>query len=478
MKKLLTPHFSLILLATLVSGLMFTACLSTRNRNPASVAQVLEAFLTNPRVFDESDQDNNNPFLLVLRDAVDKGLCDCDIQAILFDEEYIIRPFMHPDLGPLAIMVPTFDQDSIMDGGFDEHGMKTILFDEGQDEEEMDPINQAYLLMYVLFSDPTTRGIPDAVMRLAGYPLDTNIDTTMLGGISLRDRYRWNLSITREDTAGDGISDLVKMEPPGWSDNDRGARVYFTITAEGTAEATPIAKGDHVFLPVSVINEERPWEKVSWGKMSIPLGDFRFPLGIHYQPSPVYISEYGGLEFGWPEQYYADPANNDRLGDSVSVIWKLWQSGPPAQIVAGFRGEQHGQRYFFTRWEKMDYARVRNGPLATFEGRFHEDGRIEFHFLEGDFSDSRLYSGTQFNRGRLSVPKEKRVAGKSITFTPHYAMDPRINCQAGDKIPDAWKLIYKINPHCENAANLVFNNKGLTLKQCFEKRLNPWTGSK
>ena len=68
------------------------------------------------------------------------------------------------------------------------------------------------------------------------------------------------------------------------------------------------------------------------------------------------------------------------------------------------------------------------------------------------------------------------VAGTKITFTPHYAMNPVNSNMLDDGVPDAWKVMFKINPHCENAANMVFNDKGLTLKQCFERRFDPWTG--
>jgi len=126
----------------------------------------------------------------------------------------------------------------------------------------------------------------------------------------------------------------------------------------------------------------------------------------------------------------------------------------------------------------MQYSSFRSKPPITFEGRLHEDGRIEFHYLTGDFSLPDVFSGAQCWHGRygLTVPKEKMVAGKKITFTPHYQMDPRIYCQAGDEIPDKWKLMFNINPHCTNAADMVFNDKNIKLRDCFEQRLNPWTG--
>jgi hypothetical protein len=358
-----------------------------------------------------------------------------------------------------------------MDGDF-VNGVKRVQFDPVL---ELPPIN-----LDMTNYDSASRGIPDAVMKNSGLPLDTNTDTTLLGGISLRNRYRWGLSITRESTAGDGISDWVKMRPPGWNDIDRWSRVFFTLTEEGVAEATPVAEGDHVVTPAIGVNY-----LVFPDDIYIPLGDFRFPLGIKYQSGPVHISQFGTLEFGNArDNYYSSDLPDPNLsGDAVAVAWIWWDPPPPssnsqAKIVAGFRGEQHGQRYFFTRWENMDYARLRNRPLATFEGRLYEDGRVEFHYLEGDFSVSKVFSGAQCQQGfyGLTVPKEKMVAGAKITFTPHYALSPFTDNTNGDNIPDNWKLLFKINPHCTNACNMVFNDKGFTLRQCYEDDKNPWTG--
>ena len=131
----------------------------------------------------------------------------------------------------LAATLPAFAQhDPLVDDGFVD-GVKEILFDEGRF-----PVIHVDMTAY----DSADRGIPDAVMKLAGYPLDMDVDTTMLGGISIYDRYRWGLSITDESTAGDGISDLVKMRPPGWNDKQRSSRVFFTAKVEeDAAEATP-----------------------------------------------------------------------------------------------------------------------------------------------------------------------------------------------------------------------------------------------
>jgi hypothetical protein len=169
-------------------------------------------------------------------------------------------------------------------------------------------------------------------------------------------------------------------------------------------------------------------------------------------------------------------------GDAVAVAWDSWVPRPlpesNAQIVAGFRGEQHGQRYFFARWENMDYSEYYDKPLLTFEGRLYEDGRVQVHYLKGDFSIGDVFSGAQCDGGMtgFTIPKDKMVAGKKITLTPHYRLHPLTNNVADDGIMDTWKLLYKINPHDTYAVNMVFNDKGLTLRQCFEKRYNPWTG--
>ena len=117
-------------------------------------------------------------------------------------------------------------------------------------------------------------------------------------------------------------------------------------------------------------------------------------------------------------------------------------------------------------------------PPVKFEGRLYEDGRIEFHYLEGDFSYNKVFSGAQCHGGYygFTVPKEKMEAGKKITFTPHYRLDPLTYNTNGDEIPDAWKLKFNINPHCTNACNMVFNDKNIKLRDCYEQRLNPWTG--
>jgi len=126
--------------------------------------------------------------------------------------------------------------DPIVDEGF-VNGVKEIMFDEGRF-----PIIPIDATKY----DSAQRGIPDAVMKMAGLPLNTDTDATMLGGISLRDRYRWGLSIERESTAGDGISDIVKIRPPGWSEHRPSSPVYYTITEEGVAEATPVVDAQTV----------------------------------------------------------------------------------------------------------------------------------------------------------------------------------------------------------------------------------------
>ncbi len=373
----------------------------------------------------------------------------------------------------LAAASPALCQkkDPIMDEGF-VNGVKTIQFDEGA-------IPPIFIHPDMLNIDPTDSGIPNAVKKLAGLPLDIDTDATMLGGISLRDRYRWGLSITDESTVGDGISDLAKMRPPGWTEERPASSVFFTLAEDGVAEATPVAEGDHVFIPNLGDYE------TTWVPMAIPLGDFRFPLGIRYQPGPVHVCGYGTLEFDDPEQnYYSRKLPTPKLtGDAVAVAWDYWvpkKPNPNTRIIAGFRGTQRGQRYFFARWEKMDYAMLNNRLLATFEGRLYEDGRVEFHYLEGDFSNPELFSGAQCQRGAygLTVPQEKMVAGKKITFTPHYALDPLDGNMTHDGISDAWKVRNNINPHDENAATMIFNDKGLTLRECFEQRVNPWTGVK
>ena len=372
-----------------------------------------------------------------------------------------------------SLSIALAQNDPIMDEGFDEHGLKTILFDEGR--ESPGPLIHIDMTGY----DSARRGIPDAVMKMAGYPLSMDakaVETMMLGDISLSDRYQWGLNITREDTAGDGISDWVKMRPPGWEDDFRDSPLFFTITEEGVASATPPEEGDIVFIPALGDYD------VTWQYMAIPLGDFRFPLGKHYQSGPVYISGYGTLEFGKAQKYpgSGDLPDPQLSGDAVAVAWAGWQPrrrDTNQKIVAGFRGGQRGQRYFFTRWEKMDYVGAYEGPLATFEGRLREDGRIEFHYLDGDFSFDEIFSGAQCWQGYygLTVPKEKMVVGKKITFTPHYQLNPRNYNTNGDEIPDKWKLMFNINPHCTNAADMVFNDKGIKLRDCFEQRLNPWT---
>ena len=359
--------------------------------------------------------------------------------------------------------------DPVMDAEFVD-GIKKIMFDEGMNPPiHLDRTNY----------DSKDRGIPDAVMKMAGLPLDLDTDATLLGGISLRNRYRWGLSIERDSTCNDGIPDLVKMEPPGYDEQFRWSPVFFTITEEDTASATSPEAGDHVFLPVF---EEYvlPW---AHNNMSIPLGDFRFPLGERYQPGPVHISKYGNLEFGRAqENYYSRKLPTAELsGDAVAVAWNYWRvylEEQNAKIVAGFRGEQRGQRYFFTRWENLQRGRAQNELFGTFEGRLHEDGRIEFHYLNGDFSSKNIFSGAQCKQGYygLTVPKEKMVAGKKITFTPHYQLNPIKYSWTEDEIPDAWKLMFNINPHDTNIADQVFNDKGIKLRDCYEQRLNPWTG--
>jgi hypothetical protein len=192
------------------------------------------------------------------------------------------------------------------------------------------------------------------------------------------------------------------------------------------------------------------------------------------------------LEFGRArDNYYSSDLPDPNLsGNAVAVAWDFFSAPPRSlnadpKIVTGFRGEQHGQRYFFARWEDMDYAMLRNKPLVTFEGRLFENGQIEIHYLEGDFLISgEVYSGVQCWQGYhgVTVPKTNMVAGTKITFTPNYQLDPFSRSIAEDGIPDAWKLLCNINPHCTNAVNMVFNDKGFTLKQCFEDNKNPWTG--
>ena len=368
---------------------------------------------------------------------------------------------------PLAAIIGaitiTAHCDILDDLEFDENGVAEIL---------LNPVIEPDIHPDMLDIDPTDSGIPNAVKKLMGWPLDIDTDT-LLGGISLRERYRLGLNLKRESTLGDGISDIDKMYPPGWTDAERDAPVFFTLT-EGIAEATPLKEGDFVY-PVPAEDE------TTWDNISIPLGDFFFPLGKLYHPGPVHVSKYGTLEFGNAQRndFSQTLPSAELSANAIAVAWDYWelQPDPDAKIVAGFRGEQRGQRYFFTRWEKMDYAMWSNKPLATFEGRLYEDGHVEVHYLEGDFSPKKTFSGVQCHESStgFTIPQEKKVTGKKIILTPHYKLEPLIRCQADDNIPDAWKVQFNINPHDTNAASMVFNTQGLTLRECFDQRKNPWT---
>ena len=75
----------------------------------------------------------------------------------------------------LLATLSAFANDPIVNEGFDENGIKWILFDETNEN----PID-----INMLPIDPTDSGIPNAVKTLAGYPLDVDTDT-LLGGIPL-----------------------------------------------------------------------------------------------------------------------------------------------------------------------------------------------------------------------------------------------------------------------------------------------------
>ena len=106
-----------------------------------------------------------------------------------------------------------------------------------------------------------------------------------------------------------------------------------------------------------------------------------------------------------------------------------------------------------------------------------EDGHIEIHLLYGDFSFEYLNSGAQCCQGStgLTIPREALMAGNKITINQHYRLDPFTQDMVGDDIPYAWKIKHKINPHAEGVADMIFNDEGLTLRQCFELRRSPWT---
>ena len=369
----------------------------------------------------------------------------------------------------LSSSLLAFALDPLMDEGFVD-GIKTVSFDEGQ---FVLPIPHPDMLEI----DSLNSGIPDAVKKLAGYPLD--VDTsTLLGGISLRDRYKMGLSITREDSDGDGISDWDKIRPPGWNNKNPYSPVYFTMEENDDASATPFEPGDFIFTPP--INE---YVTDAWDDMTVAFTNFCFPLGEHYHTGIVHIAKWGSFEFIKPVQNnFSEKLPTPELsGDAVAVAWCGWRPVPRtnAVIVAGFRGEHRGQRYFFTRWEKMKYARrPPTFPTVTFEGRLFEDGRIEIHYLDGDFSlHNEVYSGAQCFRAKtgLTVPLEKMVPGKKITLHQHYALGIGLYSIAGDDIADAWKVRNKINPHARDVADMIFNDEGLTLRECFEQQRSPWT---
>jgi len=378
--------------------------------------------------------------------------------------------------GVLFFTFTVFANDPIVDEGFDENGVKWILTDEVNDED-----NELLINLDMTKYDSEDRGIPDAVMKLAGYPLDMDVRATMLGGISIYNRYQWGLSITREDTAGDGMSDLAKMRPPGWTEMRPRSPAFFTFSVETNgASATPLLPEDFVFDQPTVSNSH------TWEYLNITLDNFHFPLGEKYLPSPVQINKWGALEFGFTRiNKVSEPLPSSELaGSAVAVAWNPWQPiprvipGTNAVIVAGFRGEQRGRRYFFTRWENMEYARYTNRPLVTFEGRLFEDGDIEIHYLQGDFLiGNRVTSGAQCYEGLtgITIPRDEMVVSNKVTITQHYQLNPLNYNMTGDKISDVWKIKHKINPHDPNAASMVFNNEGLTLFECFEQRKNPWT---
>jgi len=126
----------------------------------------------------------------------------------------------------------------------------------------------------------------------------------------------------------------------------------------------------------------------------------------------------------------------------------------------------------------MEYGSFQILPRCSFEGRLFENGNIEIHYLNGDFLVGKdVFSGAQCYKGMtgITVPRDCMVAGNKVTITQHYQLKPLNYNITGDKIPDAWKVKYKINPHDPNAAGMVFNDAGLTLLECFEQKKNPWT---
>jgi len=98
--------------------------------------------------------------------------------------------------------------------------------------------------------------------------------------------------------------------------------------------------------------------------------------------------------------------------------------------------------------------------------------------LDGDFSiGDKAISGAQCFRGRtgITIPRDCMVVSNKVTITQHYQLDPRSYSYTDDGIPDAWKLLHKINLRAEGIADMVFNDEGLTLLECFEQMKNPWT---
>ena len=217
----------------------------------------------------------------------------------------------------LSFTLPTFALDPLMDEGFVDD-IKTVSFDEG-----------VYVLPIphpdMLNIDSLNSGIPDAVKKLAGYPLDIDTDETLIGGISLRDRYEMGLSITREDSDGDGISDLDKLRPPGWNDDNPYSPVYFTMEESDDVSATPLEPGDFVFSPPP--DEYAPDE---WDDMAITFTNFCFAIGEHYQTGIVHINKFRALEFVKPikNSYSRNLPTSELSGDAVAVAWCAWRPVP------------------------------------------------------------------------------------------------------------------------------------------------------
>jgi len=379
-------------------------------------------------------------------------------------------------ISALFFTLPVFANDPLMDEGF-VNGVKRVTLDREIIEI---PIPLLDMTRY----ESVDRGIPDGVMKLVGYPLDMDVRATMIGGISIRNRYRWGLSLTHESTVGDGISDLVKMRPPGWTDKFRDSPAHFTYSVETNgASATPLLPGDKIVSAPPDLYGPRLWNEIT---MDFASTNFCFPIGMQYQTGLVYFSYCGALEFeGQQLNSFSETLPTPELsGDAIAVAWDSWVPRPEITpgtnvlIVAGFRGEQRGERYFFARWEHMEYSMYSKKPRVTFEGRLFENGNIEIHYLDGDFLVGKdVFSGAQCWQGYngITIPRDQMVVSNKVTITQHYQLDPRSYSYTDDGIPDAWKLLHKINPRAEGISSMVFNDAGLTLLECFEQMKNPWT---